>query len=222
MKRLLTIFFLALTTLAVNAQNHFRDNFEGTALAPEWGFLLQPDSAKHVLCNGRLRLYGGLFQLKEHQPTTFLSIPQRDSCFQADTRLTLFDTESGDEAGLCLYRSDSCYVQAFIVNNRSDHRLRLRFQLMSHSWTLADRHIDHQQNEIWLRMSCDGRFYRFFYSFDGQKFSPLEAIETSLLSDAIARTSDKPLIGLFAFMGTTKYQAGYSFADFDYFDYQPQ
>ena len=205
-----------------HAQVRHHYDFDESQLSAEWQFLGKPDMSKYVLRDGKLRLYGDIFEVKEHETTTFLALPQRDRQFVAETRIVTFDDDNGDEAGLCLFRSDSCFAQLLLGNYRNEHRLRLRFQLKSHNWIMAERHMTRRVDEIWLRIACDGQFYRFFFSTNGKDFEQLDAIECSLMSPLIAGSEAPALIGPYAFTGTTKYQMGYAYADFDYFDYQGQ
>ncbi len=223
MKKQSIILLLTLTIcVAAFGQKHFCTDFNEQQLGAEWQYLQQPDASKYVLHDGMLRLYGSPYNLKDHEPTTFLALPQTTPQFTAETSISFFDDESGDEAGMCVYLSDSCYVQLFINNNKGEHRLKLQFQLRSHQWLIAEKHLSRTFEKMWLRIACDSQYYQFFYSLDGQKFQLLDQIERLLLSPAIAGSNSLPLVGMFVFTGTTKYQTGYSYADFDFFDYRAQ
>lgn len=215
MRRLLIVLFVAMA-LTAKAQ---RDDFDGETLNPSWQYLGQPDVSKYQLKDGRLRLIGDIYEVKDDGPTSFLGLPVGDAPFTFETKLTLYDADSGDEAGICLYRSKNAYVQCCLNNYRGDHRLRVRLHFLSHRLLLADQSVG-LRREVWFRVSLSENEpqYEFSYSFDGKKFNQLESVEKMLLSPALIGSSNQMLIGLFSVMGSVKYQAGYSYADFYYTD----
>lgn len=223
MKRcFLTWMFLLLVEVMAFAQQHQRYDFNGQQLGDGWQYVEQPDRSKYVLMNGCLRLYGSVYDLNDRKPTTFLGIPQKEQNFTAETHVPLFDFEDGDEAGMALFFTDSCFVESSLINYRSETRIKLRFQFLNHSWLMVNHAVGQKVSQYWLRVVGDERAYTFYYSFDGKKYTKLDRIDRRLLTPAISGTTAAPLIGLFAFTGTTKYQSGYSYADFDYFDYRAQ
>ena len=84
---------------------------------------------------------------------------------------------------------------------------------------MVDRHVG-MLSEVWLRVSSDGSKLKFYYSTDGKKYHWLEDVETRLLQSDIVGGDGEMLVGMYAFMGSTKYQSGYTFGDFEYFDFQ--
>lgn len=219
-KRLFILIWALLLFHHADGLRHERYEFDGDSLSAAWQHVRQPDHSKYVVRDGRLRLYGDIFELKEARSSTFAGLRQAEDCFTAETHMVFYDGENGDEAGLCVYRSDSCYVQLGLSDYRGEHRLTLHFQLKSHRWVVAEKTVSGLVDDAWMRVVCDGRDYRFYYSLDGQKFLWLETVECSLMSPLLAGTSDAPLVGLFAFTQNNKYQAGYCMADFAYFDYR--
>jgi len=212
--------FVLSWVLGVQAQTRHYD-FAMTRLGDEWRYVRQVDSSKYVVCDSVLRLYGNVAELKDSGAATFIGLPQTSEHVEAETLLTTFDDENGDEAGLAVYWSDSCYVQAYLNNIRGEHRIKLRFQLKSHQWMMAEQHLEHRRIEkVWFRVTCDGDFYRFYYSEDGKKYHLLESVEKMLLSPAIAQGNGELLVGMYAYTGSVKLQMGYSYADFRYFDFK--
>ncbi|MBR1933275.1 MAG: hypothetical protein IJ841_06275 [Prevotella sp.] len=213
MRQLLLCLLLLLATTA----GAWRDDFDGPGLSPLWQHIDSVDATKYRLQGSQLRLYGSIFQLFEQSPTTFIGQPLDGTATTFETRLTLFDAESGDEAGISLLRSRQCYVQCCLNNFKGDHRLKLRLHLYGRSLLLKDQSVG-LKREVWLRaqLSSKGRHYNFHYSFDGQKYHWLESVEVQLLSPCVAQSDGPLLAGLYAFMGSAKYQAGYSYACFDY------
>lgn len=215
MRRLLILLLIAMA-LTAKAQ---RDDFDGETLNLSWQYLGQPDASKYQLSDGRLRLIGDIYEMTDDGPKSFVGLPVGDAPFAFETKLTLFDADSGDEAGVCLYRSKNAYVQCCLNNYRGDHRLKVRLNFLSHHLVLADHSVG-VRREVWFRVSLDdsGAKYDFSYSFDGEKYHSLESVEKPLLSPEIVGSDNQMLIGVFSFMGSVKYQAGYSYADFYYAD----
>jgi beta-xylosidase len=223
MKRYMIAWLLAMMVQgAVFAQRQQRFDFDGTQMAAEWQFLGQPDRSHYDQRNGRLRLYGSIGQLSDKKPVTFVGLPQTEDRFTLETCISDFDFEDNDEAGVALYLSDNCYVQAGVYSTRNEPRLRLRFRLLKHWWLMASPSAVLATEKCWLRVEGDEQGYHFSYSLDGKEYQKLETVERSLLSPAISGTTKAPCLGLYAYMGSTKYQSGYSYADFDYFDYRAQ
>lgn len=213
---LFCLVLLALCSM-IYAQRHY--TFESGSLGSEWQYIGKPDASKYAFVNGKLRLKGSVHELFEEKPATFVGIPQTSEMFDVVTRLTIFDAESGDEAGLCVFRSPKGYVQCCLSNFQGSRRLKLRLQLLSHQLVLVDRHMG-TLAEVWLRVKSDGQVLKFFYSSDGEKYHTIENVECRLLEPDIVGGGEQNLIGMYAFMASTKYNAGYTFADFDFFDYE--
>lgn len=222
MKKVLLCCFLLCSWLFINQAQAQHFDFSESKLSNEWQYIRKPDKSKYKLRDNVLRLYGDIYEITEGKPTTFIGLPQNTPRFKAETHITLFDDENGDEAGMTFYMSDSCYVQAFLNNNRGEHRVKLCFQLLNHRWLMAEKHMLHLLKEIWLRIEGDETTVKFYYSLDGEKYVSLDSIERRLLSPELSGSTTPPMVGLYCLTGTTKYQTGYSYADFDYFDYKAQ
>ena len=217
LKRFLAILCTTVACLHIQAQGRY-DFAQGT-LGPEWRHVGQPDPSKYCFVGGKLRLKGSISELFEEKGATFLGQELLTDSFTIDTRLTLFDAESGDEAGLCVYYSPRGYVQCCLNNFQGSRRMKVRLQLLNHRLLLADRHVG-MLTEVWLRITGNAHKLKFFYSTDGQRYHWLEDVERQLLSPQLTGAQGPGLVGMYAFMGSTKYQSGFTFGDFDYFDYQ--
>lgn len=198
------------------AQQHI--TFDRGKIGPEWQFVGQKDNTKYCLVDGKLRLIGSVTELfEEGESATYMGLPVPDSLFQADTRLTLLDTENGNEGGLCVYQSPRGYVQCCLNNYQGLRRLKVRLQLLSHRLLLVDKPVG-MLREVWLRVRGDARKLKFYYSVDGETYQWLEDVERRLLQPDIVGGDGSLLAGLFAFNGNTKYAMGYVYADFDFFN----
>ena len=218
-----TLYILLLTIcmhLSLQAQQHYTFH-DGTGLGSEWRHIGEPNRAKYRIVDNKLRLYGDIYELKDGRSFTFAGLPLGDKPFEVATKLSLTDAENGDEAGLCLYRSADAFVQCCLNSQDGQRRLKLRLGLLSHRLLLADRPMG-MTSELYLRISFDGRKYAFHYSADGQQYHPIETVEHRLLDKEIAGYGDELLVGMYCHSGTTKYNAGYTFGEFGFFDYKEQ
>lgn len=206
-------------TLAPSRGQHRHYTFD-RPLGPEWLYIQNPDSSRYERRhNGMLRLYGSIYDMHENQQPTFVGIRQESASVTVETKLALFDFMDGDEAGLCVYQSNEGYVQCCLHNNRGERKLQLHLQLKGGSYVKAEKVLTGRHSRIWLRMTSDGSKYRFHYSTDGQQYHSLDAIECPLLSTEVVGGFTGVVVGMYARMASTRYPSGYSFADFEYFDY---
>ena len=188
-------------------------------LGSEWVYLGVPDTACYVVQDGHLRLFGSPAELNAGKGTTFAGFRPDSTTFSVTTRLTLFDTLDGDEAGLAVYQAPEGYLQCCLNNHRGMHRLKLRLTLKNIRVLLTDKAIG-SSSELWLRVDDDGRNYTFSYSTDGGKFHEMESVDRSLLQPAVVGSGTGIIVGLYAYRGSSKFQAGPSYADFDFLEYQ--
>ncbi len=198
-----------------------RYEFDGGSLGPEWIYIQTPDQSKYQNEFGRLRLYGNFSQLWENDQPTFVGIRQEHATFVLTTKLSRFDMESGDESGLAVYQSHDGNVQFCLSTYQGDCQLKVRCQLKNLRTMLASRSV-RMENEVWLRISSDGHKYNFYYSTDGEKFRWMESFDCSLLSSETIGGFTGVVLGLYAFMGSGKHHSGYSFADYDFLEYEGQ
>ena len=217
MRLIFCCFMAMIMTLGVNAQKHY--TFESGQLGAEWQYVGEPDQSKYCFAEGKLRLIGSVFELFEEQPATFTGLAANDKDFVAETKLTYFDTESGDEAGLCLFASHNGYVQCCVNTYQGGRRLRVQLRLLSHQFQIAEKHVS-SGAKAWLLVRSEGPKLKFYYSTDGKDFHWMEDVERRLLGADIVGGDGRLLVGMYSHMHNTKFQSGYSFADFEYFDYQ--
>ena len=216
LKRFLTVLFSIVASVGLHAQGHY--TFDEGQLGPEWRFLGRPDSASYRFVGGKLRLRGSIYDLHENRGGTFAALEAIADTFTVDTKLTLFDADNGDEAGLCAYGSPQCFVQCCLNNYVGSRRLKVRLQLLSHRLLLADRSVG-TLSDVWLRIRSTREKLKFFYSVDGKRYHWLEDVERRLLAPDITGSDSPMLVGMYAYMGSTKYQSGFIFGDFDFFDF---
>ncbi len=186
-------------------------------LGSEWEYINAPQTGRYNIGEGRLRLYGATEDLDANGCPTFVGLRPDSAGFSMTTKLFLFDTLDGDEAGLAVYQAPQGYVQCCLNNYRGTHRLKLRLTLRNVRTVLVDKPMG-IVNNVWLRMEDDGQNYTFHYSTDGQRYHLLESVDKSLLRPVVVGGGTGIVAGLYAYQGTTKLQAGPSYADFDFLE----
>lgn len=206
-----------LACMNLTAQRHY--TFANGTLGNEWQYSGEPDRSKYTFTDGKLRLIGSIYELCEEKPSTFLGLPTEDGPYEVNTKMSLFDAENGDEAGLCVYQSRQGHVKCGLVNVQGGRRIRLKLQLLSHQLQLADQSLG-MLTDVWMRVKCDGEKLTFFYSTNGEQFRKLNEVECHLIAPDVVGGGEHPLVGMYAYNANTKYNAGYTFADFEFFDYQ--
>jgi len=192
-------------------------------LGPEWVYIQNPDTTAYRMQEGAMRLYGNVHEMYENRQPTFVGIRQESPVFTMDTKIVESDLEDGDEGGLCVYQSNEGYVQCCLNNFRGFPRIKLRLYLKGVRTLLVDRPIPMDRaNQVWLRVKSDGKKYDFYYSFDGDKYTWIESVHCSLLSTETVGGFTGVTLGIYAQMGSTKIQAGRSYADFEYVEYREE
>lgn len=192
-------------------------------LGPEMAYIQNPDSTAYWQHDGKMRLYGSIHEMSDNRQPTYVGMRQESATFTLDTKISEHDFEDGDEAGLCVYQMHEGYVQCCLNNYRGFNRLKVRLFLKGVRVLLVDRNLGGELiDQMWLRVKSDGKTYSFYYSTDGVKYHFLQSVNCSLLSTETVGGFTGVTLGIYALSGNTKYQAGRSFADFDYMEYREE
>jgi hypothetical protein len=218
--RLLVFALLMMASVTCQAQLF---TFQADTIASVWQYIGERNDKKYDLKNGKLRLYGDIYALNEQgHPFTCACQTVPDSLFTFETKMTMMDVDNADEGGILLYRSPQAYVQCYMNNNRSDVRLRLRLQLYTQQVVLENLSIGLGHQDLWLRIAPgkDSPSYEFSYSFDGKQYQHVGNVDYRLLSNIVTQSDAKLQAGIYCFVGSGRYNAGYPYADFEYVDIQ--
>ena len=215
---LMTVSLPAAATLP--QPRHIRTTFD-KPLGPEWVYIQNPDSTKYQLTpRGKLRLTAGLSSLTENQRPTFIGRRQESAVFTADTRLDFQQSLPGDEAGLTVYQINDGHIDFCLHQGRQGMSLMLKMTMKSVDF--VKKSIPLHDSCCSLRVRSDGTMYYFDYSVDGQKFETLDKIDCPLVSTEVVGGFTGVMLGLYASMNRGYVGKGWSYADFDYFDYLEQ
>lgn len=197
-----------------------REDFD-KPLGPGWVHLQNPDSSCYELHNGQLRLTGSIHELRDNITPTFIGYRQESANCSFETKISFYDLADGDEAGICVYQMHEGNVQACLNNFKGSNRLKVRLNLKNIRTLLFDYRVN-VVNQLWLRMTTSGKNYNFYYSLDGRKFHWMQSVDCTLLSTETVGGFTGVTLGLYASNNSTRYQAGASFADFDYVEYKEE
>ncbi len=96
---------------------------------PDMIYIQNPDSSTYWQHDGKMRLYGSVYEMHENKQPTFVGMRQESAKFVLDTKISAFDFTEGDEAGLCVYQMHEGYVQCCVSYSRGNSRFRLRLVL---------------------------------------------------------------------------------------------
>lgn len=218
MKRRLLFILLAGCVQALAQEGLKRHYGFDEPLGSQWVYIQTPDPAQYTSIDGKLRLYGSRAPLSDNEQPTFVGLRQESAKFTFDTKISRYDMSENEEAGICVYQSPQRYVQCAISSSRSGFSICVQLCLNGAPTSLIERHVNNSRG-ICLRVSSDSLNYSFYYSSDGKTFRFLQSVPCSQFPAEDVDSTDSILLGLYAFQGSTKYQMGRPFADFDYVDY---
>lgn len=203
-----------------------REDFNGTdfenpvvqGLGPEWSWLRNPDTSRYQVTAGLLRMYGNQYNLNEKSGSpTFIGRRQEDINFTAETQVRLRKPHSGDKAGMTVFMDSGAHYDLYIKKSYGG------------KWAVTVRYamgvIDHvtevfvNSPKVWLRITGEAEYYRFWYSTDGTEFKQIGIGNTRYLSSETAGGFTGVMVGLWAHCPDAETNAITGFADFEYFEY---
>lgn len=189
-------------------------------LGPEILYIQNPDSSAYWQHNGKMHLYGSAHEMTLNRQPTFVGLRQEAAKFTMDTKISAFNFNDGDEAGVCVYQMHEGYVQCCLNNSQSVSHLKLRMCLKGVRALILDKSIGSELlDNLWLRVRSDSSYYYFYYSTDGEKFRLLDSVHCSLLSTETVGGFTGVTLGIYAHMNNREGEIRQSYADFDYIEY---
>ena len=197
---------------------HIHTVFDQPRLGPEWLYIQNPDSAKYQLRGDRLRLIASFSGLTANDRPTFVGRRQESAVFTATTELDFYQSVPKDEAGLTVYQINDGHADFCVNPDNQGAALALKVTLKGLSITKKTMSIPFHRCH--LRVRSDSEKYFFEYSTDGRQFQLFDTLDCALLSTEVVGGFTGLLVGMYAMMPNPGYLvAGYSYADFFYFDY---
>lgn len=209
------------------AKRPSREEFNGVSfenpivkgLGPEWSWLRNPDTSRYQVTDGRLRMYGNGYGLDETSGSpAFVGFRQQDIDFTAETQVRLHKAHSGDKAGMSVFMDAGAHYDLYVKKGNGGR------------WTVNVRYamgaIDHVDEisvsspDVWLRITGEAEYYKFWYSTDGKDFKQIGIGNTRYLSSETVNGFTGIMIGLWAQCPGAGTDALTGSADFEYFEYK--
>ena len=194
-----------------------RNDFDGTALGPEWLHIRNPLRENYRLEDGKLHLRATDVSLDSFEGTpTFVGRRQEHIGFAAETSVELKNAANGDEAGLSVYMLENSHYDFCVRRSGGRNRVVLRYRLCELLHT--EKEIPVPAASVRLRVRGFGDVYVFEYSADGRHYTEAGRMNTRYLSSETAGGFTGIVLGLYACGHAGTKAEGV----FDYFTYDPE
>jgi hypothetical protein len=144
------------------------DEFDGSALSPDWDRVVRPDAARHSVGDGVLTIptyEGGV---------AAASLPQQalpDGPWQLTTKVNIDVSQRFQQAGLLLYASDTVYGKFDLGQSSNGKTLEVVRFLNGGNRQDTARPAVPEADTVWLRLTSDGVSIQSSVSYDGVAFS---------------------------------------------------
>lgn len=203
------------------SDGRFSDNFDASALEPEWNFRRAPRQSFHDLDTspGLLRLDLQAGAIGHREQYSFVGIRQRHFQFSATTKMSFAPSSAEEEAGMVAIQNDRAAFFITMVAAPTGKTIRLSRSLRGQTQVLGTAPF--AGDTAFLRIVGDYLSYDFQFSVDGETWTPLaENVDVTALSPAAIDGYNYTgvYLGLYA---TSNGADTDNHADFDFFDYEP-
>lgn len=194
-----------------------RDDFDGSALAPQWNFLRTPRGDFYSLTerSGFLRLRLRPQHLAERSNPSFVGRRQQHIHFMVETAMEFFPRSSDECAGLVLRQNDDFHFRFVVTGENSHPMIQLIRRSQGQDQLLASQPV--RAGPCTLRVMAHEQSYNFYYSTDDTWQTLIEHVDGRILSTPVAGGFVGAFIGMYA---SSNGHPSTNFADFDWFDYQ--
>ena len=194
-----------------------KDDFEETKLSDDWNYLCIPAFKNYSLTEkkGSLRLKASTVSLDEIDSPTFVGRRQQHTDFCATAALDFSGIKNDSKAGLTTYMTSNYRYDLSVKCVNGKYTLSLSYYLgtLKH----IEKEVSLSGKDIFLRVEGSNDFYTYSFSTDNKDFQKLGNIDTRFLSSETAGGFTGVYLGIFA----QSEQDNASYADFDWFEYNP-
>jgi xylan 1,4-beta-xylosidase len=193
-----------------------RDDFDQTALAPQWFFLRTPREDFWSLSErlGWLRLRLRPERLSERVNPSFVGRRQQHIHFAAQTAMECTPQAEHECAGLALVQNDQFHF-CFVVTQSDQPVIRLIKRAAGVEEILGEQPIS--AGRCYLKIEAHEQAYHFYAATELDKWQTIaEGVDGRILSTPVAGGFVGTVIALYA---SSNGQASANVADFDWFDY---
>ena len=194
-----------------------KDHFNCTSLSYEYNFIRNPTGNNWSLNEnpGCLRLYCSAPRLSDIDGVSFVGRRQQDFVFTASAKMAFNFLQEEDEAGICVYTSESYYYKAGVIKLNGKN-------MLFGSKRIGDIDIvnivkELFSNEVILQINGDENYYYFSYIDNSGNRTKIMDGMAKFLCNELADVFTGNYIGMYA---TSNGKISRSYADFDWFEYK--
>ena len=198
------------------------DDFNDTKLNLEWEFVRNPDNGSWSLTEhpGYFRIWTRDGQLNEIRAKNTLLRREQELSYVAETKLEFYPDKDGEQAGLTCYYSTATYARCSLCYE-GGRKIQLVIN-RNHGEELIAEVDNVKETPVYLKVVVEKLTRTFYYSYDGQKWEKVGALENCIfLCDEGVPDDPKrhtgTLVGIYANNGGCGSRKA---ADFDYFKYE--
>ena len=198
------------------------DDFNDTKLNLEWEFVRNPDNGSWSLTEhpGYFRIWTRDGQLNEIRAKNTLLRREQELSYVAETKLEFYPDKDGEQAGLTCYYSTATYARCSLCYE-GGRKIQLVIN-RNHVEELIAEVDNVKETPVYLKVVVEKLTRTFYYSYDGQKWEKVGALENCIyLCDEGVPDDPKrhtgTLVGIYANNGGCGSRKA---ADFDYFKYE--
>ncbi|WP_438444492.1 glycoside hydrolase family 43 protein [Gorillibacterium sp. sgz5001074] len=198
------------------------EHFDSERLGHQWLFIRTPRGEFWSLTErpGHLRLRLKPESLADTANPAFVGRRQEHMAFAARTALDFTPQSERETAGLVLLQSTDFHYRFELTLRDGVQVLRLTERRAAVDTVLAEHAVEPgRQRRLYLKVEAIGQSYGFYYAVEPEAWIPLfEQADGTLLSTDVAGGFTAAILGMYA---SGNGEASGSYADFDYFEYQP-
>lgn len=196
------------------------EHFETSALAPIWNFLRTPREPFWSLREraSHLRLYLRPEQLSQWVNPSFVGRRQQHQSFAARVAMEFEPQAESESAGVVLLQNNDHHLR-FVCTQGTDGQRMVRVikRMKGVETVLGEQPCT--AGRLYLKVEARGQDYGFFATTVPEVWTPVaEHVDGRLLSTPVAGGFTGAYVGMYA---SSNGQPSESYADFDWFAYQP-
>lgn len=195
-----------------------RDDFDTPQLALCWNYLRNPVPGDYSLAErpGWLRLRGSAITLDEMASPTWVGRRQEHFEARVSTLLDFDPVSEGEEAGLVVWLNQNHHYEIFVARRQRQGQVIVRRRIGSLQAEVA--HAGLVDGPVRLEIMASRDWYSFAFAQGDAAPAVLAQGETRYLSTEVGGMFTGIYFALYA---TGSGQPASSYADFDWFDYEP-
>lgn len=196
-----------------------RDDFDSSALSPNWIHIRNPVSSNYSLSErkGFLRLRGSVVTLNDLNSPTLVARRQQHFDFEVAAHLHFEPSGAGEEAGLTMMMTNEHHFEICVCQKEGRRVLLVKYKLELIHQTAAEIPLD--SGPLTLSIQGCKQFYRFGFKKDGDTFHEIAKVNTRYLATEVTGGYNGVVIGMYAVGNGSPLNNP---ADFDWFEYQPR